>query len=119
MRRQFLRARAAIRDTIKPASDAVIGATAVGVLRATRYFDPDKTADVFASIIKTIGPLLREHKIGRANLTAAFPEKTPEEIDRILMGVWDNLGRVAAEFAHLDHIWDLHPDNTESGRIEA
>ncbi|MBN9586152.1 MAG: lipid A biosynthesis lauroyl acyltransferase [Afipia sp.] len=118
MRRQFLRARAAIRDTIKPASDAVIGATAVGVLRATRYFDPDKTADVFASIIKTIGPLLREHKIGRANLTAAFPEKTPEEIDRILMGVWDNLGRVAAEFAHLDHIWDLHPDNTESGRIE-
>src|SRR5262249_14306391 len=39
-----------------------------------------------------------------ANLTAAFPEKSPEEIERILAGMWDNLGRVAAEFAHLDRL---------------
>ena len=37
---------------------------------------------------------------------AAFPEKSPEEIETILAGVWDNLGRIGAEFAHLDHIWD-------------
>src|SRR5206468_3069180 len=65
-----------------------------------------------------IGPRLREHRIGRANLTAAFPEKTPEEIENILMGVWDNLGRVGAEFAHMDHVWDYNRDHPDKGRIE-
>ena len=76
------------------------------MLRTTRYFDPIKTANLFGRVTRLIGPRLREHRIGRANLTAAFPEKSPEEIETILAGVWDNLGRVGAEFAHLDHIWD-------------
>ena len=53
---------------------------------------------------RTIGPWLKEHRLGRANLTAAFPEKSAEEIESILRGAWDNLGRVAAEFAHIDRI---------------
>ena len=47
--------------------------------------------------------------LGRANLAAAFPEKSAEEIEQILRGVWDNLGRVGAEFAHLDQLWDHDP----------
>ena len=62
--------------------------------------------------------MLREQRIGRANLTAAFPEKSPEEIETILAGVWDNLGRVGAEFAHLDHIWEHDPAHPELSRIE-
>ncbi len=54
--------------------------------------------------MRTIGPWLPEHRTGRANLRAAFPEKTDAEIETILRGVWDNLGRVGAEIAHLDHI---------------
>ncbi len=61
---------------------------------------------------------MREQRIGRANLTAAFPEKSPEEIEAILAGVWDNLGRVGAEFAHLDHIWEHDPAHPEDSRIE-
>lgn len=118
MRRLLLRARAVLRDTLKPASDAVLGAIAVAGLRITRYFDPDRTANAFAAVARTIGPWLPEHRIGRANLVAAFPEKSPAEIETILRGVWDNLGRVAAEFAHLDHIWMLDPDRPEAGRIE-
>ena len=57
-------------------------------------------------------------RIGRANLTAAFPEKSPEEIETILAGVWDNLGRIGAEFAHLDHIWEYDPAHPEDSRIE-
>jgi len=108
-----------IRAAAKALGAAVIGALTVGMLRATRYFDPDKTADAFGRIARLIGPLLHEQKIGRANLMAAFPEKSREEIDTILAGVWDNLGRVGAEFAHLDHIWDYdaaHPNR--NGRIE-
>ena len=118
MRRLLLRTRAILRDAFKPVTDAMVGAIAVSLLRATRYFDPDKTANFFGAVTRTVGPWLREHKIGRANLTAAFPEKSPAEIDTILMGVWENLGRVGAEFAHIDHLWDLNPENWESGRIE-
>lgn len=38
----------------------------------------------------------------RENLIRAFPEKSPAEIDAILAGMWDNLGRTVAEYAHLD-----------------
>ena len=118
MRRIFLRTKAVLRDALKPVTGAILGTIAVGLLKGTRYFDPDRTANFFASVTQRVGPWLREHKIGRANLIAAFPEKSPAEIDTILMGVWDNLGRVGAEFAHLDHLWDLDPDNWESRRIE-
>lgn len=118
MRRLLLRARAIARDAVKPAAGAILGGLAVALLRTTRYFDPDKTANFFAGITRRIGPWLPENKIGRANLTAAFPEKSPAEIDAILTGVWENLGRVGAEFAHLDHIWNLDVDHPERGRIE-
>ena len=114
----LLRAKARIRDATKPIGEAAVGALTIGLLRITRYFDPIKTADLFGRILRLIGPLTREQKIGRANLTAAFPEKSPEEIERILAGVWDNLGRLGAEFAHLDHIWEHDPARPEDSRIE-
>ena len=118
MQRLLLRTRARIRDTLKPFGEAAVGALTVAVLHTTRYFDAIKTANLFGRITRRIGPLFREHKIGRANLTAAFPEKSPQEIDAILDGVWDNLGRVAAEFAHIDHVWDHDLDHPENSRIE-
>ena len=113
------RFKARLRDTLKPLGGAAVGALAIGMLRTTRYFDPDKTAKLFGRITRLIGPALREQRIGRANLTAAFPEKSPEEIETILAGVWDNLGRVGAEFAHIDHIWDYDEDHPDpQGRVE-
>ena len=102
-----------MRDAAKPLGAAAVGALTVGLLRAARYFDPTKTADLFGRLSRLIGSKLREDKIGRDNLKAAFPEKTPEEIEAILAGVWDNLGRVGAEFAHLDRIWDYDRDHPE------
>jgi Kdo2-lipid IVA lauroyltransferase/acyltransferase len=113
-----LRAGARFRDVIKPVGQAAVGALTIGILRTARYFDPIKTANLFGRIARSIGPMMREQKIGRANLTAAFPEKSPAEIDAILAGVWDNLGRVGAEFAHLDHIWEHDPARPEDSRIE-
>src|ERR1700746_4116233 len=112
------RTKARIRDATKPLAEALVGAATTGMLRTTRYFDPDKTANLFGRIARLIGPRLREQRIGRANLTAAFPEKSPEEIEKILAGVWDNLGRMGAEFAHLDHIWDFEEEYPEYARFE-
>src|ERR1700743_3015309 len=114
----LLRTKARIRDATKPIGEAAVGALTIGLLRITRYFDPIKTANLFGRIARLIGPLTREQRIGRANLTAAFPEKSPEEIETILTGVWDNLGRLGAEFAHLDHIWEHDPAFPEKSRIE-
>jgi KDO2-lipid IV(A) lauroyltransferase len=114
----LLRARAQLRDAIKPLGEAAVGALTIALLRTTRYFDPIKTANLFGRIVRLIGPLLRENRIARANLTAAFPEKSPEEIETILAGVWDNVGRLGAEFAHLDHIWEHDPAHPELSRIE-
>jgi KDO2-lipid IV(A) lauroyltransferase len=107
-----------IRDATKSLGETTIGALTVGMLRTTRYFDHKKTSDFFARVARTVGPRLREHRIGRANLTAAFPEKSSEEIEAILRGVWENLGRSAAEFAHIDHIWDHVEAQPELGHIE-
>ena len=118
MSRLLPRAKARIRDATKPLGEAAVGALTVGMLRTTRYFDPIKTANLFGRVARLIGPVMREQKIGRANLTTAFPEKSPAEIETILAGVWDNLGRVGAEFAHLDHIWEHDPAHPEDSRIE-
>jgi KDO2-lipid IV(A) lauroyltransferase len=119
MNRLLLRTKARLRDAAKPVTEAAVGALTVGMLRTTRYFDPDKTASFFGRATRFIGRRLREDRIGRANLEAAFPEKSPEEIETILEGVWDNLGRIGAEFAHLDHIWDYDADHPEKpSRIE-
>src|SRR5947209_330540 len=118
MSRLLPRAKTRLRDATKPIAEAAVGALTIGMLRTTRYFDPIKTANLFGRIARSVGPMMREQRIGRANLTAAFPEKSPAEIETILAGVWDNLGRVGAEFAHLDHIWEHDPAYPEQSRIE-
>lgn len=114
----LVRTMARFREASKSLGASAVGALTVGLLRTTRYFDPIKTADLFARVAQLVGPRLREQRIGRENLVAAFPEKSPAEIDAILAGVWDNLGRVGAEFAHLDKIWDYDEAHPERSRIE-
>jgi KDO2-lipid IV(A) lauroyltransferase len=82
--------------------DAIIGALAVGLLSAIKRMDRKRTANFAGALMRKAGPLFPEHRIGRDNLRAAFPEKSAAEIEQILGGVWDNLGRIAVEFAHLD-----------------
>lgn len=118
MSRPLRRVSARIRKALKPAVDASLGAITVFGLRMLRRFDPDKTANFAGRCARRIGPYLPEHRIGRGNLRAAFPEKTDEEIEAILGQVWENMGRFGAEFAHLDRIWDFDPSRPGQGRIE-
>ncbi|KAB2885528.1 MAG: lipid A biosynthesis lauroyl acyltransferase [Pseudorhodoplanes sp.] len=98
--------------------DALLGRLAVGLIKLIRLTDPHKMSDLAGRVMRKVGPKLREHRIGRANLKLAFPDKTDAEIETILAGVWDNLGRLGIEFAHLDRIWDHDPDNRGRSRIE-
>jgi len=82
--------------------DSAAGALTVGLLSAIQHTDRKRMANFAGGLMRRIGPLFREHRIGRAQLRMAFPEKSNAEIEKILAGVWDNLGRIAIEFAHLD-----------------
>jgi KDO2-lipid IV(A) lauroyltransferase len=84
--------------------DAAVGGIAAACLRGLRRLDRARMANFLGAFSRRIGPFLPEHRTGRANLKAAFPDKSPAEIETILSGVWDNLGRFAADFAHLDRL---------------
>jgi len=115
--------RSAVRNAAKSFANVAAGRAATVLLALSHRCDRVWISNVGGAIMRTIGPWLPEHRIGRANLRAAFPEKTDAEIEEILRGVWDNLGRVGAEIAHLDHICsgdrynrnfiDYGPDNIE------
>lgn len=98
--------------------DAALGRLAIGAIHIARSAKAEPMADFGGWLMRRLGPWLPEHRVGRANLAAAYPEKSAAEIDEILRGVWDNLGRVGAEFAHLDRLWDFDPDHPEQSRIE-
>jgi KDO2-lipid IV(A) lauroyltransferase len=78
-----------------------------------RCIDRKRMANFLGWLMRIVGPWLPEHRIGRANLAAAFPDKSPAEIATILTGVWDNLGRVVAEYAHLDRITVHDPEKLQ------
>ena len=99
-------------------ADAVM----VGVVRAVfglaRLIGPARASDLGASLARTFGPLFRAHTIARKNLQATFPEKGEAEIAAILRSAWDNLGRTAAEYAHIGELFDFDPERPGAGRIE-
>jgi len=106
-----------LRRGLKATGNAIAGQLAIGVIKIMRLVPPDAMENAAARLMRRIGPLFKEHKIGRANLTAAFPEKSPQEIEDILLGVWDNLGRVGAEFTQLDRLIDFDLEHPERGRL--
>jgi len=82
--------------------DAAAGSLTVGLINAIKHTDRKRMANFAGAFMRRIGPLFAEHRVGRGQLRLAFPEKSEAEIEKILGGVWDNLGRIAIEFAHLD-----------------
>jgi lauroyl/myristoyl acyltransferase len=53
------------------------------------------------ALARRIGPFLGVSKHARCNISRAFPELSETEVGRLVTGMWDNLGRVAAEYPHL------------------
>jgi KDO2-lipid IV(A) lauroyltransferase len=93
--------------------DAGMGWLTLAILRAIRLTDRRRTADFWGWFMRKVGPWLPEHRVGRANLVAAFPDKPAAEIEQILTGVWDNLGRYAVEFAQIDRLTNADPSHPD------
>jgi Kdo2-lipid IVA lauroyltransferase/acyltransferase len=69
-----------------------------------RRLSLDHASAVGGFIARTIGPRLGASKRAVLNLRRAIPELSEAEIARTIAGMWDNLGRVVAEYPHLGEI---------------
>ncbi|HLJ63057.1 MAG TPA: lauroyl acyltransferase [Stellaceae bacterium] len=74
----------------------------------------DVASWIGGTIARIIGPALAVTKRARANLRRAFPGIGDQEVDTIIRGMWDNIGRVTAEYPHLGK-FDLYQPG---GRVE-
>lgn len=59
------------------------------------------TRRICGVIARTLGPKLKVSRVGLENLAAAFPHEAPEKHHQTLRALWQNLGFVAGEFAHI------------------
>src|SRR4051794_38621868 len=97
--------------------DRIVGRLVKWLLALLRRTDPDRASSVCGAIARRIGPLLPAHRIGRANLRSAFPDRDTAWIEQTLREAWDNLGRVAGEYVHLGRLWDYDLAHPNTGRI--
>lgn len=72
-----------------------------GAIRLTRLLGPVAASNLGGGVMRTIGPLLPVSRVAEANLHRAMPELDTTARRRVVRGVWENLGRTAAELPHL------------------
>lgn len=101
------------------AADALFGLLVRGVFALLRRLGPDTGPRIGAFLARNLGGLTGANRIARENIAAAFPEMTEAQRAAILREAWDNLGRVACEYVHMDRIWDFDPTRPEAGRVTA
>jgi KDO2-lipid IV(A) lauroyltransferase len=81
---------------------------------AMRALPLDAASALGGALARGIGPFLGISKRARMNLRVAMPEWSDADLDVTLRGMWDNLGRVTAEYPHLRDIRVFQP----GGRVE-
>jgi KDO2-lipid IV(A) lauroyltransferase len=81
--------------------DPLEAALLIAVFGLLRLLPIDWASGVGGSIAARIGPMLKVSNVARRNLALAFPELGRAEIEALVRGVWNNLGRVAGEYPHL------------------
>ncbi len=69
-----------------------------------KILPPATASNIGGWIGRTVGPRLAASHKALNNLASALPEKTEAEKKKIVADMWDNLGRVMAEYPHLEKI---------------
>lgn len=113
-----VRAARRTRSALAPLWESVVVGLLQGLVWWSRLFPVSWSRTIIRSFAWLLGPLFVVSRTARRNLRLAFPEKTSWQIWWMVAGVWDNLGCMAAEFAHLDRIWDYDPNHPGNGTIE-
>lgn len=87
--------------TVKYLAEAVIAHMFFFVMRVL----PLDTASNFGAWIgRVAGPRLSSSRVALDNIARAFPDMDSAQARLILIGMWENLGRIMAEYPHLGRI---------------
>jgi KDO2-lipid IV(A) lauroyltransferase len=107
-----------VRRQLNLYGERILGRVVKWLIRLLRRTNPNRTSDFVGTVARRVGPWLPVHRIGQANLRAAFPGRDGAWIEATLRDAWENLGRVAGEYVHMARIWDFDPNHPNTGRIE-
>lgn len=69
-----------------------------------RMMPATKASDLGGWIGRAVGPYLGASRRAVTNLQNAFPDMPYEEVQSVIAGMWDNLGRIMAEYPHMKEI---------------
>ena len=71
------------------------------VLLLLRLLPVDAASGLGGAVARALGPHLKVSDQGRRNLARALPALDDAAIERVVIDMWDNLGRVVGEYPHL------------------
>ncbi len=77
-----------------------------GLWWLSRPMSLDRASATGRRVLSWLGPYSGKQRHVLANLQTAFPDRSRDEIERLAVGVWGNVGAVAAEFAQLEKLTD-------------
>ena len=63
-----------------------------------KFLGPIVSSNLSGKIFEKIGPYFRSKKIILSNLKRAYPDKSSEDLNKIINSMWNNYGRFFAEF---------------------
>jgi KDO2-lipid IV(A) lauroyltransferase len=75
-----------------------------------RILSLDRASSFGGWMAGLIGPRLRKNLRAKANIMMIFPEWSERQVEEVLQGMWNNLGRVFGEYVHLKNIGLSGPD---------
>lgn len=70
-------------------------------IQIARALGPVGASHLGGYVARTVGPWLPVSRVAEANLRRALPELDARARRRVLLGVWENLGRTMAELPHV------------------
>jgi Kdo2-lipid IVA lauroyltransferase/acyltransferase len=89
---------------LKNWTNAAESALVSAALALLTRLEPRTASNMMGRLFRTIGPLLPVTRVADANLRAALPELDARARRRVVLDMWENLGRTAGEFPHLANL---------------
>jgi KDO2-lipid IV(A) lauroyltransferase len=75
-----------------------------GIYGFFSLFSLERASNLGGAALRKIGPRLGISRVASRHIALALPEKSPAEQAAILHDMWENLGRVVAEYPHLHDV---------------
>jgi Kdo2-lipid IVA lauroyltransferase/acyltransferase len=75
------------------------------------------SASLCAAAFRCAGPMLRGHRYAHRQLATAMPALDAPTRRRLVLGMWDNMGRTFGEYPHLSELMEFSPAAPMAGPV--